>query len=193
MRYTTFIAWILAALLLGGCVNVRQETRYYTLPLAGGEADREMPELVLGVGPLEIPELIDRREIVLRQSDSQVVLLLFDLWGGSAKEEIRNNLARNLSDRLGSDQIVFYPFRGKRVDYQLRIEILELIGTQGGSAQLDLLWSIAPEGRSSTLTRGRYQVPVEQGGVNGMVEAYSQLLGMLADDIAKRVYALSGK
>ncbi len=194
MRFYATLAGLVTLLLLSGCINVRPETRYYTLPIAVADGDgKPATGLVLGLGPLEVPELIDRREIVVRKDDSEVELLLFDLWGGSAKQEIRNTLAKNLAARIGSDQLVFFPFRGKAVEVQLRLEFLEMIGERGGAAELDVLWSISPPGKRAELERGRYQVAVAGDSVKAVVEAYARLLGLLADDIAARLRAGAGE
>ena len=180
-----------SAWLLYGCIDIRPDTRYYTLsPTEPTDLQEPQPKLTLGLGPIEIPDLIDRREIVVRRGAGRVDILPFDLWGGSTEEGIRNTLASDLSARLGTEQLLFYPFRGAPLDWQASIEILDLSGTPNGSAELIALWSVTrPKSRTpTTIRRGSYTTPVSGSAIDQLVSSYSRLLGLLADDIAAQIH-----
>lgn len=191
MTRQLFLLILISLVLLTGCIGKKTATRYYTLASTSGNALQPRPQLHLGIGPIEIPELIDRREIIVRNDRNRVEIMPLDLWGGSHLEEIRNTLATNLASRTGTDQLTFFPFHGARIDHQIRMEILDFSGAPGKTARLDVLWKISTGSKIPAETiRSNYSIPIDGTSISNLVAGYSALLGMLADDMAARINLL---
>ena len=180
---------LVCLVLLSGCIIQKPDTRYYTLAVDNETAGSPHSGLRLGIGPIEIPDLIDRREVVIRQNDNRVEILPFDLWGGSLSEDIRNTLASNIAKHIGTDQLIFYPFHGAKIDRQIRVTILELSGIPGKEAQLNALWSVEQTGNKAQAktNRSHYTVALGENQISAVVAGYSKLLAMLAEDIALHI------
>ena len=75
---------LLAATLGSGCFGSKP-TRFYMLSSTGdvaATADRSGASRVIAVGPIAIPDYVDRPQIVVRESANQVRLAGFDNWAG---------------------------------------------------------------------------------------------------------------
>ncbi len=89
------------------------------------------------VGSVEIPDALNRNELVTRVGRNQVKLALFDQWAGSLKQNVYRVLAENLSILLSTDRVVHHTFRTSMpVDYQVRVEVFQFDGKPGESVVL---------------------------------------------------------
>ncbi|GAB6190600.1 PqiC family protein [Desulfocastanea catecholica] len=61
--------------------------------------------------PVEIPDYLNRPEIMTRKGRNTVELAEFNRWAGSFKESITAVLAENLGLLLGSDLVYVPPLR----------------------------------------------------------------------------------
>jgi len=134
-------------LLYAGCANV-QTARFYTLtPLEQQEikpASREAATPVsVTVALVEIPDYLDRPQIVTRDGKSELQLAEFDRWAGSLRENMATVVAENLSLLLGSDRIFVYPrVRAEKSDYLLALRVLRLDCVPGDRVLLKLQWTL---------------------------------------------------
>jgi uncharacterized lipoprotein YmbA len=94
-----------------GC-GTTDPARFYTLsPLAipGTEAEAAGQGVAIGVGPIKLPEHLDRPQIVTRTSRNELKLAEFDRWAGSLADDFSRVLAENLSILLSTDRVSVYP------------------------------------------------------------------------------------
>ena len=103
MTFTTPIAVSFAAvaLLTGGCAS--NPDRFYRLSADGtmpSSASGESPSI--GLGPVKIPDYIDRSELVFKTSDHRFEVPPNHLWAGALDKTVTDVLATNLSHRLGT-------------------------------------------------------------------------------------------
>lgn len=182
------LSLLLLPLLLSGCANSTPPTRYYSLatpqPLT---SDTAHPELRLGIGPITLPQRIDRREILVRSEPQQLTPLPFDLWSGNLREEIQHRLGQRLAAQLGTEQLHFFPFRGAELDHQVRIELLELSATPGEQAELLALWELRGASHTPRIRRSHYQQSLPEQDIATLVQHYGQLLDQLAAEIAAAI------
>ena len=76
------LATIAAGLLFAGCAATTP-TRFYTLSslvAAPGEASQGLPHLAIGVGPVTLPEYLNRPQIVTRVGSNRIALADFESW-----------------------------------------------------------------------------------------------------------------
>jgi uncharacterized lipoprotein YmbA len=164
-----------------------QKTQPGAVPTAG---------LSVGVGPVELPDYLDRPQILTRAGEHEIHFAEFDQWGGSLKSNIAYVVAENLGERLNLDTVYTYPWRAAvRVGFQVGISVVRLDARPGGNATLEARWSLLDqEGRRVLLTRrSAYQIPVTGADYPAIVEAQSRLLAALSDEIAETVRARAGE
>ena len=106
---------IFTTLLLAGCGGSSPRVEFYTLnPLSDIQAQSNTPatdrKISIGVGPVEIPEILDRPQIVTRTGPNKLSIDEFHRWAGRLDEGFAGVLAENISLLLSTDQVAVYPW-----------------------------------------------------------------------------------
>lgn len=193
-----FPRWLLSLLpaillLLPAACGRSLPTRFYLLTPQAANPSRTAPVgLTVGVGPVELPDYLDRPHILTRAGEHEIRFAEFDQWGGSLKSNITYVVAENLGKRLNLDAVYTYPWRtAVRVGFQVGISVVRLDARPGGNATLEARWSLLNEdGRRVLLTRrSAFQTPVEAAEYAAIVDAQSRLFAALSDEIAETIRA----
>ena len=187
-------ATIVAGLLLAGCAATTP-TRFYTLSGVvappGGE-DLGAHDLAVGVGPVTLPEYLNRPQIVTRDGSNRVVLADFDSWAEPLDGLFARVLTDNLSLLLGTDDVVPLPLRREvRLDYDIEVNVTRFDVDSGGRAVLDARWVIYRD-VSGQLVHGARSTIVEPAPADDQaagVKALSLALGGLSRQIAAAITA----
>jgi uncharacterized lipoprotein YmbA len=136
-----------------GCVGSSRAARFYTLaPLESRDAPASSgaDDSTLALGPVEIPEYLERQQIVTRTRANELVLADFDRWGGSLEREISRALVATLSDRLASRNIRVAAWRSVTLPpvtsgYRAAVSISRFDGVLGQSVVLHGRWELMAE------------------------------------------------
>src|SRR5262249_12123234 len=133
----------LVPLSLAGCGNT-QPTRFYVLSaIPQKPAQSPGQGAAIGVGPITIPQYLDRPQIVTRTGDNQLALGEFDDWGGTLDDNIKLTLASNLATLLETDRVSLFPWKDAApIEYQVTIDIETFEANDQGTAVLSVFWSI---------------------------------------------------
>ena len=99
--------FLLSLLLLCGCAS--KAPNYYVLHSLQGEAPdvktaRAENDLTIGVGPIKIPEYLDRPQMATRSTPYSLQFAEFDKWAEPLDKNLASVLAENLSILLSTDQ-----------------------------------------------------------------------------------------
>ena len=128
------------AALLTNCARTQPVTFYQ---LSAIEADQmaasaqPIGETVIGIGPVRLPEFLDRPQIVIRAGANRVQLIEGHRWAEPLAEGIPRTLRENLAAQLGTERILYYPWNQKSgVDLQILVEILRFEGEGYAKAHL---------------------------------------------------------
>ncbi|QFY43536.1 membrane integrity-associated transporter subunit PqiC [Candidatus Methylospira mobilis] len=131
-------------LLLSGCSS--PEPHYYVLADSATAAQRNESaptDSSVGVGPVEIPEYLDRPQIVTRSGQNELQLAEFDRWAGPLKDNVTQVLAENLRAQLPGNRVAVYPWkRAAGIDYQVTVKILRFDRSVDGDSVLNVHWAI---------------------------------------------------
>ena len=179
-----------AALLLvvAGC-SQSPPTEFYTLsgmqlPPGGSSA----PRTVVGVGPVTLPDYLDRPQIVTRASGNRVVLASFHSWVEPVDGMFTRVLVGNLSSLLASDNVVTVPQRRPMpLDYQVEVDVTRFDADLSGRAVLDARWRVFGKDGDQLVGEGRSTIvePVaEPGSYEAIVAAMSKTLARMSSSIA---------
>lgn len=186
-----FSALICLALggLPAGCSSA--PTRFYVLtPIAisaGQPSAGSGQGLSVGVGPVELPDYLDRPQIVTRLDQNQFKLADFDSWSEPLKDNFTQVLAENLSVLLSTERVFVYPWRREnRVNYQVIVKVIRFDRAVDGDSVLTARWRILgadnrDELRVQTAT---YTAPAAGPDYPATVAAMNQTLTALSRDIA---------
>jgi len=187
---------VLSILLLAGCSILAPQpdtSQFFVLaplpitdtPQSGSESPL-LPNAILGLGPVKLPPYLDRNEIAVRVSPTQVTYSTTDRWAEPLDVNVNRVLLQNLSQLLGTDRIVIYPWSNAvQVAYQIRIELLSFEATKSGEAQLTARYGILRgiEREPLVIREANFSRPSAEGTA-ASVTALSATLGDLSRDIA---------
>jgi len=195
----SLLTFLVGVLLLAGCARTASVSYYQLSPL---EAPRNEPasgeagKMVLGIGPVRLPEYLDRSQLVTRLSANRLQLTDNHRWAEPLNKNIARVMGENLSALLGTSHIVFHPWPSSRVtDYQLLVEVLHFENESDGAARLVALWSVKGKDGGMVLPerRSSYLVPAPGRDQEGQVAALNQALGSFCREIARELTELPAK
>jgi len=182
---------LMAVLLLAGCAGTSPPTHFYALETADAPVKvASMPELSLGLGPVILPDTLDRPQIVARTAAFRVELAEFHRWAGDLNANLSRLLVGRLMGALGTDRVFLHPWaRHRKLDYQARVDLLRFDGNLGGEAELTGTWTLLDGDGRRELYLEAFSI---KGRVSGaehrdMVATLSALAVQLADRIATGV------
>jgi uncharacterized lipoprotein YmbA len=187
------LAGVLAVLALAGCVgSPTRPASFYVLSVDTGTALTVAQPLSLGLGPVSLPDVLDRPQIVTRPDPNRIELAEFHRWGGDLKRNLSRVLAQDLMQRLVTDSVVLYPWPGgSRPAFEVSIEFFHFDGVPGQSAQLQGTWRLrdARQGceNEPAIYRFAIEEPARSPDYQALVSAMSRGVGRLSDAIAQRI------
>jgi uncharacterized protein len=170
-------------------------SRFYTLsPTAFDKPTQSVAasatKMVVGVGAVEIPDYLDRPQIVTRTSEHRLALAEFDLWGGSFKTDVNRVLLENLVNALPPDRFSVVALKyGVPFDCKVSLTIVRLDVEPGAGAILEAQWMLAGrDGKMNGQVRStRLSEPAATNDIPGAVGAMSRAIGRLSDEIAAEI------
>lgn len=199
-RLESMVVWgivCLCAILLVGCPSTQPSKFYVLTPLSApeqkGNASLGREALAIGIGPIEIPDYLDRPQIVKRSSPHELELAEFHKWGEPLKANISRVLAENLSGLLSTDQIYLFPWkRSAQFNYQVLVRMTRFDTSPEGEAILNARWEIRANNEKDVLVirRSHFRTPESGQGYQGTVSAMSQNLEDLSQVIATTIKSL---
>lgn len=181
----------IVVILAAGCGST-PASRFYTLSATPAPAGTPS-DLSLAVGPVTIPAVIDRPQIVVSAGPNQVRLDEFNRWASPLQSNISRVVADNLAAILGTPRVSLFPqTMSATADYRVAILVQSFDSAPGEAATLDAVWTVsrAKDGKSQT-GRTAVREAAPQGGYDGVAAAHSRALARLSRDIADAIQALA--
>jgi len=189
MRYPTRNLCIcLLAAAWAACATPR--TYFYTLDTVAKEPPAAAP-FAVSVGPVSVPALVDRPQIVVRTGPNQVFPDEFHRWGSPLQDEIARVVAGNLASLLGTSRVTTYPGTPAVDGYRVSVEVTSFDSSPGKAAFLDAVWTVR-KGKDGPVRSGRTSVreAVHGGDYAALAAAHSRALAKMSGDIADAVRSL---
>ena len=194
-RYIRFATWSVLAIVLAACGSPPKE-HFYTLSAGASPenaASHTMDGLRIAVGPVTLPEVVDRPQLVVRQGANRVLVLEQQRWAEPLKAAIPRVIAENLAQILGTRQVSAYPqSAGTDADYRVAVDIQRYESSLGGMVMIDALWTVrsAPGVKPRT---GQSMARESAGGADydALVSAQSRALATISREIAEAIRAES--
>jgi uncharacterized lipoprotein YmbA len=173
-------------------------TQFYklnSLPSGQQENPAALPgmEIAIGVGPVELPEFLDRPQIVTRKSQNQLEIAEFHRWAASFPRDFSRVLAKNISTLLPTDRVAVYPWEDTfSPTYQVKVEVEQFDGQLGEQVFLRVIWSVVgEEGANELMVRKTLiEEPVLTNDYEGLVAAQSNALATLSREIVEEIRKL---
>ncbi|MBW2565843.1 MAG: membrane integrity-associated transporter subunit PqiC [Deltaproteobacteria bacterium] len=191
-------AFLLVVFLLAAC-STTPAVKYYTLNSLN-EMQQDAPEpvsgsnLAIGVGPVGFPKLLDRPQIVTRQSQNRVRVSEFHNWASPLQGDFSRVLAKNISILLPTDRVAVHPWTDQfSPTYRIRLNVGQFDGRFGEHVILNVTWSVATqEGTNEVVVKNTaIKEPVSAKDYEALVAAKSRALAALSRAIVDEIKRLS--
>jgi uncharacterized lipoprotein YmbA len=173
--------------LVSGCIGTSPATRYYAFT-ASDYVNKTEGDLKISVGPFEIPEYLNRPQIIIREQGTALKVLKSDRWAEPLTEAVGRRINRDLSNQITSGLVYQFPsVTDISPDYRIRGRISNFEASTDGTVVLRLRWgvlnrdngfAIAPHGATFSTT-------IESSDdIAAVTKAMDDLLGELTLSIA---------
>ncbi|MFM0323348.1 PqiC family protein [Caballeronia glebae] len=144
------------------------------------------------VGPVTVPDLVDRPQIVTRDTSNEVTLNEYARWGEPLRSSIADAIAGDLALLLASDRVA--PASRAIADanaWRVRVDIQQFESVPGDAVVIDAHWSVRRFGDDNALDgRSLVREPINGSDWDALVAAHSRALASVSRDIAT---AMGGK
>jgi uncharacterized lipoprotein YmbA len=180
---------VVAATVGAGCAG--SPPQFYTLSANGAAAPPAAPTCSVTVGPVSLPEIVDRPQFVVRVAENQVELAEHARWAEPLKGAIPRVIAANLTHALSDARVSANSTDG---DYRVLVEIQRFESVRGDAVTIDALWSVRPpKGAAARAGRSVARESVTGRDYDALAAAHSKALAVLSDDIAQAIRAYQEK
>jgi uncharacterized protein len=190
-RLNTFAIPCAFVLLAAGCAST-PASRFYTLSAAPTPAATSS-DLSVVVGPVAVPAVVDRPQIVVTASPNQLRLEEFNRWASPLQDNISRVVVQNLVMMLGTPRVALssQTVSATDVGYRVAVEVQSFDSTLGEAASLDAAWIVRrmKDGRTQT-GRTTVREAVQENSYDALAAAHSRAVARLSQDIADAVRAL---
>lgn len=189
MRLASTLAAALLTLALAACGATSPEIRYFTLA-SEAVASAAAPAYSIEVGPVTIPDLVDRPHFVLRAGPSTVDIVETARWAAPLESEIPRVIADQLARLLGARAWSSMQRASGTPDYRVLIDIQRFEMSAQEGALVQALWTVRPQGGGAPVS-GRSLVTEPAGaGYQNLAAAHSRALAAVSGEIAAALEAL---
>ncbi len=140
------------------------------------------------IGPVDIPDYLNRPQIVTRGDGSELKLAEFDRWAEPLDDSIQRMLTTNISKLLDSDQVVEYPSKQKfGLQYHVVMRIQRFDSDNRGNAVLEAKWGILDSNgdRAAPVQRGHFESQASNAN------DYNQIVAALDDTVSQLSVAIA--
>ena len=188
MAHRKWLACLGAVFLLGGCAST-PATVFYTLDNGIEQPGPQGATASIVITQTNLPELIDRPQLVTRTANNQVRIKEQQRWGEPLRRAIPRVLAMELGRKLDSGRIVSVPIDAQRIDadFRLSLEVQRLEAVEGRGADADIVWRL--ESRHGKVVLGRSVLHEAERSVepSALIAAQRRALAVIAAEIADQV------
>jgi len=183
---------LLACVAISGCGAPPQE-RFFTLasePPHQRDSGASSAEFSIIVGPVTVPELVDRPQFVLRAAPGRVEIAEQARWAAPLKSEIPRVVADHLARLLDGARTATWSQRAAgAADYRVIIDVQRFETTPQEGATIQALWTVRAADDARALTGRSLAVEPAGAGYDELVAAHSRALARVSRDIAAAIAA----
>jgi len=178
---------------LAGCGS--PQVHFYTLSSsavpAAGEAQPAAAIPSIGLGPITLPDVVDRPQFVLRTGVNKVLIAEEHLWAEPLKSEIPRVIAENLSKLLGVKQVWSYPqSAAETADVRVLVDIQRFDSAPGEAVTIDASWTVQRKPAEPLSGRSLVREAASGSSHDGLAAAHSRALATVSRDIAAAIRSL---
>jgi uncharacterized protein len=178
---------------LGGPAT--QSSQFYVLSADPGAPVAQRASrrpLSIEIGPVSLPDIVDRPQIVTRLDSNRIKLGEFDRWAGDLNENLVSVLSQNLMARLNTQDISYFRSQSRgNPDFRIALRFFRFDGQLGERAGIAGVWQLLDGVESCQLESHQFDISETPAGSGyaDFVAALSKGVAELSQSIAERVAA----
>jgi len=195
-------AWFKAIICIGllasfawGCSGTSNRSNYYLLSTVQNESAGDImgpneDGVILGIGPVTLPEYVNRFQVITRTSRNEITFSEFERWAEPLKINFIRTFRENLAYLIKTDDIFIYPWpQGTAVEYIVTADVIQFDARPGDSAVLDVRWSLLRGNDRKMLVnkKKRFTTAVQSSDYEALVAALSSSLNEFSREVATAV------
>ena len=193
------ISGVCLALFLSGCISVANSPtpQFYVLSAVNqNQVSKKIniaSDVLIGVGPVKIPEYHDRPQIVTQDKEKMLKFAQFDRWGESLDLGVTRLIEEDLTVMLPGAKFTLYPWNTTiAVKYQVVVEIIQLDSELDKDMFLVAQWLIIDAQNMKTLIikRSEFRQPIKPQDYSGLAKTLSAACTSLSSEIAEALAML---
>ncbi|MCK9574211.1 MAG: PqiC family protein [Candidatus Omnitrophica bacterium] len=194
-----FIICVVFVLFLNGCMSVSNSPnpRFY----APYTPDKEKPNqefkisdnTIIGIGPVRIPEYLNRPQIVTNNKDKTIVFDEFNRWAESLDFAFARLINKDLTLMLKGASFQMFPWDlAVAVKYQVIADVIQLENNLNKDLVFITQWSIIDlEKKHAVFTkRSEFRQDIYPHNYYGLTEALSEVIMSLSAEIAQELVSV---
>lgn len=142
-------------------------------------------KLLIGIGPLTLPSLLERKQIVTRANNA-IQLSEFNQWAEPLKDNILTVLTKNITAHRPNALIKAFPWAAYgEMNYRIIIDIQRFDSELGKASYLEASWAIMQEKDHQIIKSGQTQLskPLPDASYASVVSAMNQLLSEFSQQL----------
>ena len=190
-RSITLCAFV--SLLVGACGS-SPPVRYFALsPMDSVQQQDPDDAVTLGVGPLRLPEYLNRSQIVTRGGGSELEVDEFSRWAEPLTQALHRVVSTDVDNMMNGVMVIAFPWEAvvhNEVDYRLLGEVTRFDADRSGRVVLDIQWGItATTGQVAVvIRRTQYETRAARPDDPAIVvSAMNDALAMFSRDVASEL------
>ena len=181
------IQWLFI-FLLPACSTTSPEPHYYTLGTPGSASVSNANNLSyrISVGPIVIPEIVNRPQIVVEKGPNQVAIAEQHRWAQPLQKEISRALTNSLSRELSGAWITDARQIGNgNTDYQILVDVQRFEPRLGKTAIIEALWKVRRvTGEEIKMGKSVVSETTNEDGYDALAAAHERAIISMSRDIA---------
>ncbi len=190
----------LASLLLTACGS-SPPVRYFSLSPSVSTVSEEADDAAaLGLGPVRIPDYLDRSQMVTRDSGQEIRVDEFSRWAEPMSTAFHRIVSADVDNSVDGLVVVAFPLESNirgTMDYRLLGTVTRFDSDRSGRVILDIQWGIldtASEERLVAPQRTRYEARAgSPDDPASIASAMNEALAEFSRDIASKMRTILGQ
>jgi uncharacterized protein len=178
--FIAFIVWVAV-----GCASA--PSRFYTLNALAKSYGSPSVNCSVAVGPVSIPEEVDRPQFTLQVAPNRVAIDEFNRWAAPLGDSIARVIIGDLSVLLGTPRVTTASVANFAPVYQVTINIQKFESVPGKSVRIEATWLIHEPGGRVGSGMSLMTEPVTDSSFDALAAAHSRVLANISGTIADAI------
>ena len=185
-RRAALVIVVGTAALAAGC-GTTPDSVFYTLRGADPAPVASSSSSII-VGPVTLPDAVDRPQLVVSTGGNRVEIAEFHRWAEPLKSEIPRVIASHLARQLGTSSVgIFSDVSISDPDYRVLIDVQRFELRRGEDTVVEALWTVRARSGAMRTGQARAQERVTDSSYESMVAAQARALAALSKTVGDAI------